>query len=394
MTRAVVVGAGLAGATTAVSLRRHGYDGEVVLLGAERHLPYERPPLSKGFLTGDVSAERLPVHPAGTYDELGIELRTARAATGLDVASRRVLLEGGDEPYDVCVLATGSESVRPPIPGIDAAGVHLLRSLDDAERLRDDARSAGRAVVLGMGFIGCEVAASLRGLGLEVTMVDRLPGPLWAQLGERLSARVRGWHEEHGVELVAEAAVEAIEVDAGRASGVRLAGGRVLPAELVVVGVGARPATGWLRDSALHLDRGGVAVDEQGRSSADRVYAVGDIAAVWDGGAHRRVEHYQSALDQGQRVAAAIAGAAVVDTAPSWFWSEQYGHVLHHAGDATGARLVERADPYAALWYRGRTLTAVATVDDGRGFRRALRRLGTEVAAEDVLERAAVPAAS
>ena len=190
------------------------------------------------------------------------------------------------------------------------------------------------------------------------------------------------------------AAVEAIEADAGRASGVRLAGGRVLPAELVVVGVGARPATGWLRDSALHLDRGGVAVDEQGRSSAEGVYAVGDIAAVWDGEVHRRVEHYQSALDQGQRVAAAIAGKPVAAGTPSWFWSEQYEHVLHHAGDATGARLVERDDPYAALWYRARTLTAVATVDDGRGFRRALRRLGAEVDAADVLDHAPVPAAS
>ena len=387
--RVVVVGASLAGATTAVRLRELGFDGDLALVGDEAHLPYERPPLTKGFLTGKVEPDALLVHPAARYDELGVALRLGVPAAGLDLDGRVVrLADGSDVPYDRLVIATGSVNVRPSLPGMDLAGVHQLRRLDEAERLASDATTARRAVVIGMGFIGCEVAATLRGLGLDVTMVDRLAGPLLAQAGPELSGVVCGWHEEHGVRLVPDAAVEELVGDGGRVVGVRLPGD-VLPADVVVVGVGVRPATAWLREASLHLVGGAVGVDAEGRSSHPCVFAAGDVAAVWNGSSHVRTEHYRSALDSADRVAHAVLGLPVPPVAPSWFWSDQYDHVLHLAGSRDDTEVHLRPDPYAAFYLRGTVLRAVATVDSGRDFRRALKLLGRDVQTDVLVDPAA-----
>ncbi|MCA1719808.1 MAG: FAD-dependent oxidoreductase, partial [Actinobacteria bacterium] len=263
--RVVIVGASLAGASAAVRLRGLGHEGAITLLGAEPHLPYERPGLSKGYLTGSLPPDRLLVHPAETYDELGVELRLGQAASGIDLERRRVLLSGDDVEFDVLVLATGSSNLRPPIPGIDLPGVHQLRTLEDADALRAAAGRGGSAVIVGTGFIGCEVAATLRGLGLDVTAVDGLPGPLWNVLGPDVSAIVRSWHEANGVRVLGDAPVDSFS-GSGRVEQVLLKDGRSLPADLVVVGVGARPALGWLDDVALHRAAGGIGVDVDGRT--------------------------------------------------------------------------------------------------------------------------------
>jgi 3-phenylpropionate/trans-cinnamate dioxygenase ferredoxin reductase subunit len=379
--RVVIVGASLAGATTAVTLRRLGFPGQIVLIGDEPHPPYERPALSKAYLAGEVDVENLLVHPPGTYTEFGIELRSGSTATALDVPRRTVRLSSGEQlPYDVVVLATGSTNIRPPIPGMNLAGVHQLRRLEDADRLSAGLRSARSMVVVGMGFIGCEVAATARGYGVDVTMVDRLSGPLVGPLGPVLSGYVRQWHEDHGVSLRTGVDVAAFE-GGDRVEAVRLADGSLLPAELVVVGVGVRPATDWLADTGLHLVRGAVSVDDSGRAGAAHVYAAGDVAAVRENaaGVHRHLEHYRSAIDQAARVAHAVLELPLPPAAPSWFWTEQYEHILHLAGDLDGARMSVRENPFTAFFTRNSTLSGIVTIDNPREFRRGMRHIGTDV---------------
>jgi 3-phenylpropionate/trans-cinnamate dioxygenase ferredoxin reductase subunit len=384
----VIVGASLAGAHAALSLRRLGFDGPVTLLGAETRLPYERPELSKGFLAGTVPEDKLLVATRREYEDAGIELRFGTTASGIDVDRKRVQVQDDQVPYDVLVIATGSANVRPPIPGMDLPGVHQLRTLDDAQDLSTAATDGARVLVVGMGFVGCEVAATLRTLGLHVTAVDALPGPLWAVLGADLSAMVRHWHEENGVAVFGGVGVAAIEGDR-RVERVLLVDGRVLEADVVVVGVGARANIGWLHDVPVHLDSGGLGVDQQLRTSVENVYAAGDVAAVWDPGTnvHRRTEHYSSAIDQGGRVAHAILGLPDPVPEQSWFWSSQYGHYLQYAGEHLPSdRLVRRPDPFAAFFLRDEVLRAVATVDNGRDLRRSLKLLGRNVVAEQLTD--------
>ena len=379
--RVVVVGASLAGAHTAFHLRALGHEGPLVLVGAEPQLPYERPGLSKGYLTAEIDADRLLVRPAEAYVEADIELRLSTTATGVDLERRCVLLGADDLPFDALVIATGSANVRPPIPGIELPGVHQLRTVEDADRLRQAAANASGAVVVGMGFIGCEIAATLHGLGLDVAAVDALPGPMWAVLGEHLSDVVRGWHEERGVRVLGGVGVAAFEGGAS-VERVRLADGMTLQADLVVVGVGARPALGWLDDAPLHRAAGGIGVDGEGRTDQRGVFAVGDVAAVWDAaaGEHRRTEHYSSAIAQAARVAAAVLDLPPPPAKVSTFWSEQYDHYLQYAGRHEASDdLVLRPDPFAAFFLRSGALTAVATIDNGRDLRRSLPLLGRVV---------------
>jgi 3-phenylpropionate/trans-cinnamate dioxygenase ferredoxin reductase subunit len=290
------------------------------------------------------------------------------------------LSDGEELPYDDLVLATGSTNIRPPIPGMDLGGVHQLRRLEDADRLVTGLRSARSMVVVGMGFIGCEVAAIARGYGLDVTMLDRLPGPLVGPLGPVLSGRVRRWHEDHGVQLLTGVNVAAFDGD-DAVEAVRLPDGTLLPAELVVVGVGVRPASDWLAETPLQLVRGAVGVDDSGRTNVPHVYAAGDVAAVWDPGAHvhRHVEHYRSAIDQAARAAHAVLELPLPSTGPSWFWTEQYDHILHLAGDLEGAHMTVREKPFAAFFTHDSTLTGIVTIDNAREFRRGMRLLGSEV---------------
>lgn len=388
--RAVIVGASLAGATAAFSLRERGFAGDVVLVGAEPDLPYERPALSKSYLAGDVPLDKLLVRSADAYDEHRITLRLGHAAAALDVERRTVILDSGEVlPYAHLVIATGAGNVRPPIPGIDLVGVHQLRTAADADSLRAELPGLRTAVVVGQGFIGCEITATLTSLGVAVTAVDVVPGPLWGPLGPQLSALVRRWHTDRGARLVNGVGVNVFVPDGtGRVRAVELTDGQRLDADVVVVGVGVRPATGWLQDTPVHLVHGAVGVDGEGRTHLPGVYAAGDVTATWDGelGRHVRHEHWATAINQGQRVANAITGTPQpAKTLPS-FWSDQYDRSLQYVGshDADSA-IVLRGDPgqldapLLAFFMRSGRLAAVLGVNSGKDLRRAQRLVGYPV---------------
>ncbi len=389
--RVVIVGASLAGATAAFSLRDAGFDGDIVLVGDETVLPYERPALSKAYLVGDVDLDKLVVRSADAYDAHRITLRLGQLATGLDADRRVVTLATGEQlSYDHLVIATGASNARPPIPGLDLAGVHQLRTAADADALRAKLPGLKSAVVVGMGFIGCEIAATLTTLGVDVTAVDPAPGPLWGPLGPELSNVVRHWHRARGVRLVNGVSVTAFLPDAGgtQVAAVELADDRRLHAELVVVGVGVRPATGWLLDAPLHLAGTAVGVDGDGRTNLPGVYAAGDVTAIWDpsSGVHLRHEHWADAIDQGQRVARAITGVGQHPPAVPSFWSDQYDRSMQYAGQHdAGCDLVVRGDlsqpdaPLVAFFLRAGTLAAALTINSGKELRRAQRLIGHPV---------------
>lgn len=386
--RVVIVGASLAGATVATTLRELGFDGTINLIGAEPELPYERPALSKGYLGGQDGREELLVYPAAVYDDFGIRMLLGSAAAGMDTHRRLLSLEDGSIlEYDDLVIATGSINRRPDIAGMDLAGVHQLRSLADADALREHAGRASAAVVVGQGFIGCEVAATLRGHGMPVTMVDPQPGPLYGPLGPQVSERVAAWHHDAGVRLINGIGIDSL-LGRDAAEGVRLTDGTTIAADLIVVGVGARPASDWLTGAGVRLEHGAVIVDADGRSSADGVYSAGDVSAWWDEEVrdHRRVEHYDSAIVQGQYVAHTLLGMSAPARSRSWFWSDQYDHTLQYAG-------AHRRDD-ALLWrgmstgffLRDGRVTAFVSVDDGRTFRRALVLIGARPDPDNLLD--------
>lgn len=360
----VIIGAGIAGVRTAERLRESGYTGAVTVVGAELDPPYDRPPLSKQVLRGE--RELVLLRPADGYDAIGVELRLGVRATGVDVDGHRVTLDDGSAlPYASLVIATGA---RPrTLPSAEVKGVHLLRSAGDCIRLREDVASARRAVVVGGGFIGCEVAASLRMLGLDVTIVEMAPAPLLAVLGDQLAADVVALHEAAGVAVRCGVGVAGLEGD-DRVTGVRLQDGSCIPADVVVVGLGVTPELDWLSGSGIQVDDG-VVCDGRGRTTAADVYAVGDVARWHDPrtGTSRRFEHWTSAVDQAAAVARDIVGAAADDTeampAP-YFWSDQYHVKIQSLGlpSATAEQIVvlrPSAEKRLALYGDGGLLTAV-----------------------------------
>ena len=309
-----VVGAGLAGLRTVERLRHRGYQGRIVLLGAEPHPPYDRPPLSKQVLRGERDSPWL--RSADDYDGLDVEVRLGERVLGLD-AEERVLRTGGASlPYDVLVIATGASPRR--IPGIDG---RVLRTLDDAAGLRGELGPGARLAIIGAGLIGCEVAASARSLGVEVDLIDVLPGPLIRVVGPQVCELVADLHRAHGVRL---------HLGTGATRGgpgeLALADGTVLAADVVLEAIGAVPETGWLEGSQLDL-ADGVVCDADGRA-ADGVYAVGDVAR-WDG---RRSEHWTNAGWQADRVAAGILGQEPPIPEPAYWWSDQYDVKLQGRG--------------------------------------------------------------
>lgn len=340
--RVVVVGGSVAGASAARALRRQGFSGELLLIGQETHPPYSRPALSKQFLL-DPGKD-----PAGLYQPLGGELavRTlaGRTATGLDLRGREVTLDDGQRVrFDGLVIATGAMPRRPPRhwhAGAGLPGVHVLRTLDDAAALRAELAGGPRLVVIGAGFIGCEVAAAARQLGLTVTLVDAMPLPLCQPLGQTAAAAVRDIHREHGTRLRLGSAVQRL-LGARRVEAVQLATGEVLPADLVVAGMGVHPATDWLRGSGLALD-GGVLCDANCRAlGAPGVAAAGDVAR-WHNplfGELMRVEHWSNAIAQAETAVRALLspGTAQPYAHVPYFWSEQYGVRLQFVGKRPAA---------------------------------------------------------
>lgn len=340
----VIVGASLAGLRAAEQLRSSGFDGSVVLVGAEEHLPYDRPPLSKRFLAGEMARERVFLRDPGQYADLSLELRLGRRATRLDVAARRVHLDDGAVlPFGGLVIATGASPRR--LPGQpDAENLFELRTIDDSARLRE-ALLAGpeRVVVIGAGFIGAEVAATARTMGLEVTLLEALEVPLGRVLGERLGSVYADVHRDHGVDLRLGAAVAGFEVSGERVRAVVLADGTRVAADVVVVGVGVAPNTDWLAGSGLEL-RDGVVCDTSLCAGPPGVYAAGDVAR-WPHalfGEEMRIEHWTNAAEQGARAAANLlavsTGAEPVPYADvPFFWSDQYDRRLQFLGRASAA---------------------------------------------------------
>jgi 3-phenylpropionate/trans-cinnamate dioxygenase ferredoxin reductase component len=362
----VVVGASLAGLRTVEALRRLGYGGRIVVIGAEPHLPYDRPPLSKEVLAGKWDAERVALRKPESFADLDAEWRLAAPATGLDLGGRAVLC--GDErvPYEALVIATGCAPRR--LPGPPLAGVHVLRTLEDCEAIRRAFEAGARVAVVGAGFIGGEVAATARGRGLAVTMIEALPAPLERQLGAEMGARVVALHRDHGVDLRVGVGVAALE-GAGRVERVRLGDGTAVDADLVVVGIGVTPATRWLEGSGLKL-ADGVVCDAHCRASAEGVYAVGDVAR-WHHPAlaeHLRIEHWTNATEMADAaVAALLAGGGPSEPyAPvPYFWSDQFGVKMQLAGRVAPGDAVSIVDGsleerrFVALYHRAGRLAAV-----------------------------------
>ena len=327
----VIVGGGLAAARTAEQLRRSEYTGRITIVSDEVHLPYDRPPLSKEVLRKEV--DDVALKPREWYDEKDITLRLGSAATGLDTAGQTVTLDDGTVlGYDELVIATGLVPRRiPAFP--DLEGIRVLRSFDESMALRSHASAARHAVVVGAGFIGCEVAASLRSLGVDVVLVEPQPTPLASVLGEEIGELVARLHRDEGVDVRLGVGVAEVRGQ-GHVDTVVLTDGTELTADLVVVGIGSRPATEWLEGSGIEVDNG-VICDEAGRTSAPNVWALGDVASWRDATGHQaRVEHWSNVADQARVVVPALLGQDVpTNVVVPYFWSDQYDVKIQCLGE-------------------------------------------------------------
>ncbi|MFW0795528.1 FAD-dependent oxidoreductase [Gordonia sp. CPCC 205515] len=369
----VVVGAGLGGIRVAESLRANDYTGPITLIGAETHPPYDRPPLSKSVLLGD--DDRVDLKPAEFFAESSIALRTGERVSAISPDDHTVTIERLDDPahsetlvYDTLILATGL--LPRPLPGTDEiAGVHVLRTVDDALALRADAESATRAVIVGAGFIGCEVAASLSARGMTVTIVEPAPTPLAAALGEQIGALVTRMHKERGVDVRTGIGVDEVLTDGSRVRGVRLADGSEIDADIVVVGIGSTPVIDYLDGSGIEVAArefgGGIACDQHGATSVPDVFALGDVANWRDeDGQLRRVEHWTHTVEQATAVAHRVTGSdAMIPASAPYFWSDQYGLKIQVLGSPRATDDVHVVDDdgakFLAYYSRDGILTGV-----------------------------------
>jgi 3-phenylpropionate/trans-cinnamate dioxygenase ferredoxin reductase subunit len=333
----VIVGASLAGAKAAAELRERGFDGRVVLLGAESERPYERPPLTKDYLQGKSEREKAYVHEEGFYGQQDIELRLGEAVESIDPSGSTVTLAGGEQlAYDSLLLTTGAQPRVISVPGADLEGVHYLRTLDDSDALRERLNTgSGRVAVVGAGWIGSEFAASARGAGLDVTVIDPLALPNERIFGAEIGAFYRDVHLSHGVEMILEDGVDALEGD-GSVSAVRTASGRRVECDFVVIGIGVVPRVGLAEAAGLTVENG-VQVDAALWTSAPNVFAAGDVANAWHPfyDRHVRVEHWANALNQGPAAARSMLGDAVSYDRIPYFFSDQYDVGMEYSGHAT-----------------------------------------------------------
>ena len=354
--RVVIVGGGLAGATVAESLRDRGFDGEIVILAAESHPPYERPPLSKAVLLGDKESDSAYVHDESWWREHDVEVLTGTEAQAIDLAGRRVVTTSGEHPYDWLVLATGSEPRRLRLADESTVPVHYLRTVEDSIALRESLTEGARVAIIGAGWIGLEVAAAARHAGATVTVHEGADLPLLAVLGPEVGQLFADLHRDHGVDLRLGAPVTADDLT---------------DADLVVVGIGVTPRTGLAQAAGLEVDDG-VLVDELMRTSDERVLAIGDIASQLHPALGRRVrvEHWDNAIGQGKAAAATILGAAEPYAKLPYFFTDQYdlgmeyfGHVgpdgydrVQTTGDFSGA--------FRAWWVRDEVVVAAMQAND------------------------------
>lgn len=372
----LILGAGHAGGTAAVLLRQNGYDGPITLVGDEPYLPYQRPPLSKGWLKGQVDADALLLKPASFYDEQGIELLAGYGATAIDRSTRRVTFaDGSVRGYDSLILATGARAATLPVPGADLAGLHSLRSMADADRLRSALQPGRRLAVIGGGYIGLEVAASARSLGADVVVLERESRLLARVASPALSAFFQRRHEEQGVHFLLGSGVAGLIGDrAGHVAGIQLADGCTLPCDAVLVCIGARPNDGLAQAAGLDCPNG-VRVDLSARTLDPAIYAIGDVTyrPLPLYGSASRLESVPSALEQAKQAAAAITGRPPPPAEVPWQWSDQYDVKLQIAGLPIGAdQILVRGNPdagrFATFHLQGDQVRAVEAVNRPSDF--------------------------
>ncbi|WP_435582809.1 NAD(P)/FAD-dependent oxidoreductase [Amycolatopsis thermoflava] len=400
----VVAGASLAGLRAVESARRGGYRGRIVLIGAEEHPPYDRPPLSKSFLAPDAAARVAPFRSAAELrEDLGVDLLLGAPATGLDTGARTVRVSEREIGYDALVIATGAAPRR--LRGADGlTGVHTLRTAEDALAIRAALDRGARTVVVGAGFIGSEVASAARARGLPVTIVEALDVPLTRSIGPQAGAVCADLHRAAGTGLRLASAVEGLESAGGAVTGVRLATGEVLPADLVVAGIGVAPATGWLEGSGvpLHERDRGVVCDATLATGVPGVYAAGDVAHVANplfGGELMRLEHWTGAAEQGAAAArhALDPAAARPPATVPYFWSDWYGHRIQFVGTPNGDEVlvaVPAEEGFTALYRRGDRITGALTVDRPREIMKYRRLIAAAAPWADALAFAAATRAA
>jgi 3-phenylpropionate/trans-cinnamate dioxygenase ferredoxin reductase component len=365
----VIVGASLAGAKAAETLREEGFDGRVVLVGAEAERPYERPPLSKDYLRGEVGREKVYVHDESFYAEHDIEMRLGRTAVNLDTSRSELELDDGQRlRYDRLLLTTGAEPRRLSIPGTELDGVLYLRSVQNSDSLRERLDRGGSVVVVGAGWIGAEVAASARQRGLEVTVLDPASVPLERVMGTEVGAIYRDIHTDQGVQMLMGTGVEAFEGDRA-VERVRTSDGRELECDFAVVGVGVEPRTGLAAEAGIAVDNG-ILVDEHLQTSAPGVFAAGDVANSHHPfyGERIRVEHWANALNQGPAAARNMLGQGTAYERLPYFFSDQYDVGMEYSGFARDwDRVVFRGDPatreFVAFWLVGDRVVAGMNVN-------------------------------
>jgi 3-phenylpropionate/trans-cinnamate dioxygenase ferredoxin reductase component len=377
-TACVIVGASLAGATAAVTLREEDAEASVTLIGAEREPPYERPPLSKAYLRGEVPFDKALVRPAAFYAEHRIETMFGTRATRIDPSARFVELEDRRRvPFDVLLIATGGRNRRISIPGSELEGIYGLRSVEDADRIKAEMIPGRRVIVVGMGFIGSEVAASLRQKDLNVVTIEPAKTPLFRVLGETVGQSIADLHRAHGVRTIFEDTVAGFE-GTQRVARVITKGGLRLECDFVVAGIGIEPVVDILDGTGVHVDNG-VVVDQYCQTNVPGIYAAGDVANHYHPVFERqiRVEHWHNAIKQGAAAARNMLGRAVPYDEIHWFWSDQYDANLQYAGFHTKwEQLVVRgrleSGNFLAFYVNDGRIDAVVGLNRAQDVRRAI----------------------
>jgi 3-phenylpropionate/trans-cinnamate dioxygenase ferredoxin reductase subunit len=375
----VIIGAGQAGLSAAEALRKRGYEGPVTLIGDEPAPPYQRPPLSKGYLSGELPAQRLWLKPEAYFDAASITLRTGVRAAAIDRDAKCVITGDGEAiAYDHVIIATGGAARRLTLPGSDLPGVHVVRTLAEADALSQALEGAQRLAIIGAGYIGLEVAASARKRGLEVSVLEAADRPMARTASPLLGGWFGALHRGYGVDVRVSTGVAAI-TGAVRADGVRLLDGERVEADLVLIAAGLVPGTQLAQEAGLAC-ADGILVDTHARTSDPDIFAIGDVARFESGlyGRSIRLESVQNAIEQGRAAAAAICGAPVAYDPVPWFWSDQYAMKLQIAGLIEGAdRMVRRGDPeegaFALFHLKDGVLIACEAVNAAPEFMAAQR---------------------
>ncbi|UWQ96027.1 FAD-dependent oxidoreductase [Rhodobacteraceae bacterium M385] len=371
MDKIIVIGAGQAGASCVAKLRAEGFDGAITLIGDEPVPPYQRPPLSKAYLLGEMALERLFLRPEAWYADNDITLRLGASVDAIDASAKTVTVDGEALPYDALVLATGSTPRRLPAAiGGDLGGVHVVRTLADVDKMEPEVTEGRRALIVGGGYIGLEAAAVARKRGMDVTLIEASPRILGRVAAPETADYFRDLHTARGVRILEGVGLESLSGDNGRVVGARLANGEDIPCDLVIAGIGIVPNDGPAQMAGVTLDNG-IATDIQGRTSDPSIWAAGDCASLPFRGNRIRLESVQNAIDQAEVVAKNILGANEDYVPHPWFWSDQYDVKLQIGGLNTGYdRVVVRdGGTMRSHWYyAGDTLLAVDAMNDPRGY--------------------------